>query len=97
RRIPYKIEIEDPSEEEFQRLFQIYADSFGCEYRDDAVEHLLSQHYRPCGRRRRRCHPRDLLAQIRNYCCYNDIPLEMRPEYFDRVVKSYFTVVLREK
>ncbi|MCA9168936.1 MAG: AAA family ATPase [Planctomycetales bacterium] len=97
RRIPYKIEIEDPSEEEFQRLFQIYADSFGCEYRDDAIEHLLSQHYRPCGRRRRRCHPRDLLAQIRNYCCYNDIPLEMRPEYFDRVVKSYFTVVLREK
>ena len=32
RRIPYKIEIGDASEEEFNRLFQLYARSFGCEY-----------------------------------------------------------------
>ena len=27
-------------------------------------------------------------------CTYNDLPMEIRPEYFDRVVKSYFTVVI---
>ena len=65
----------------------------GFEYRPEVIEHLLATHYRPVGRCLRRCHPRDLLGQIRNYCAYNDLPLEMRPEHFDRVVRSYFTTV----
>ncbi|MBW3597928.1 MAG: AAA family ATPase [Planctomycetes bacterium] len=93
RRIPYKIEVADPSEEEFQLLFSIFARSFGCPYEPSAVDHLINKHYRPSGRPMRRCQPRDLLQQIRNYCVYNDLPIEMRPDYFDRVVKSYFTVV----
>ena len=94
RRIPYKIEIADASEEEFYRLFEIYCSSFGCEYRPEVVEYLLQTHYRPKHRPLRRCHPRDLLGQIQNYCAYNDLPMEMRPEHFDRVVRSYFTVVI---
>ena len=43
RRIPFKIEIGDPSEEEFQDLFQLYARTFGCEYRREAMEDLLAQ------------------------------------------------------
>jgi hypothetical protein len=57
------------------------------------VHWLLETHYFPHGRALRRCHPRDLLGQVRNYCVYNDLALEMRPEYFDKVVGSYFTVV----
>ena len=94
RRIPYKIEIADPSAKEFHLLFQIYCAKFKCEYVESAVEHLLQQHYIPKNRRLRRCHPRDLLSQIRNFCVYNDLPLEIKPEYFDRVAKSYFTDVL---
>ena len=93
RRIPYKIEIDDPDESEFHHLFELYCKSFGCEYRSDVVEYLEATHYRNCNRPRRRCHPRDLLNQIRNYCAYNDLPMEMLPEYFDRVIDSYFTVV----
>ena len=93
RRIPYKIEVADPTTEEFFRLFEMYADAFGCEFRRDVVEYLIETHYRPYGRRLRRCHPRDLLSQIKDYCTYNDIPIAMDKEYFDRVVKSYFTVV----
>jgi len=94
RRIPYKIEIGDATEEEFHRLFQLYCRSFGCEYSGEAVDHLITKHYRPDNRPMRRCHPRDLLSQIRNYCAYNDVPLEMRSEYFDRVARSYFTAVI---
>jgi len=93
RRIPYKVHIEDPPEEEFHRLFAHCSPSMGFEYRSEVIEHLLATHYRPVGRCLRRCHPRDLLGQIRNYCAYNDLPLEMRPEHFDRVVRSYFTTV----
>lgn len=94
RRIPYKISIEDPSEAEFHRLFAFCSPGLGFEYRADVVDYLLAKHYRAANRCLRRCHPRDLLGQIRNYCVYNSLPLEMRPEHFDRVVKSYFTVVL---
>ena len=94
RRIPYKIEIGDPSPKEFHVLFQIYCDKFKCEYRPDVVDYLLNTHFLSVGRRLRRCHPRDLLNQIRSFCVYNELPMEVRPEYFDRVVKSYFTVVL---
>ena len=96
RRIPFKIEIGDPSEDEFHQLFQLYAKSFGCEYRREVVEDLLARHYRPSGRHLRRCHARDLLLQIRAYCNYARLPMELRPEYFDRAVKSYFATVLGE-
>lgn len=87
RRIPYKIEVDNPSPEEFQSLFELYARKFGCEYRPEVVEYLVRTHY--AGKRpMRRCHPRDLLNQVKNYCAYNDLPIEMRPEYFDRVVDS---------
>lgn len=93
RRIPYKIEVGDPTREEFLTLFKIIAKSLHCEFRPEAVDHLIEKHYTRVGRPLRRCQPRDLLYQVRNFCVYNSLPVEMRPEYFDRVVPSYFTVV----
>ena len=71
----------------------MFARSLNCEYRQDVVDTLIDRHYEPLHRPLRRCHPRDLLMQIRNYCTYNDLPMEMTDEYFDRVVRSYFTVL----
>ncbi|HVA50779.1 MAG TPA: AAA family ATPase [Pirellulales bacterium] len=93
RRIPYKINIVDPSEDEFHRLFEFYAPKLGFRYRRDAVDYLIQTHYLPHGRGLRRCHPRDLLAQVRSYCVYHELAIEMLPAYFDRVVQSYFTRV----
>jgi hypothetical protein len=93
RRIPYKINVPDPDEAEFHRLFELYAPHVGCAYDREAVEHLLARHYRPGRRPLRRCHPRDLLLQVHNYCSYNAQPMEMKPELLDLVVDNYFTVV----
>ncbi len=93
RRIPYKIEVGDPGTVEFHQLFQALAPKYGCEYDQGAVDRLIEHHYRPYGRPLRRCHPRDLLSQIRNYCTYNELPMEMNSENFDRVVNSYFTAL----
>jgi predicted ATPase with chaperone activity len=94
RRIPYKIEVGDPSDAEFHRLFQIYSKSLGCDYRREVVDDLIQRHYRKKERALRRCHPRDLLLQVRNYCNYHDLPFQMGTEYLDRAVSTYFTVVL---
>jgi predicted ATPase with chaperone activity len=93
RRIPYKIHVPDPDEAEFHRLFEISAPSIGCEYDPSAVEYLLEKHYRQLKRPLRRCHPRDILMQVHNYCVYNELSMEMRPEYLDMAVSNYFTVV----
>ena len=93
RRIPYKIHAQDPTDEEFLLLFRLYCEKFGCEYRKEAVNYLLEKHYRSCSRPKRRCHPRDLLSQVRNYCRYNAVPFELLPEYFDIAVRTYFATV----
>jgi predicted ATPase with chaperone activity len=93
RRIPYKIEIADPSIDEFRRLFQSACQATGCAYQPQAVDYLVQTHYKPQGRPLRRCHARDLLAQAANYCKFNGTPMQLSPQLLDRVVKSYFTVV----
>ena len=93
RRIPYKVNVPDPDEDEFYRLFELTAPVAGCDYKPEAVKYLLERHYRPGARPMRRCHPRDLLEQVRNYCSYMDLPMEMREEYLDAAVENYFTVV----
>ena len=94
RRIPYKIEVSDPLEDEFYRLFELHAKRLGMDYRVDVVTYLLDTHYRAKNRAMRRCHPRDLLLQIKNFCRYRRLPIEMREEYMDHVVKTYFAMVL---
>ncbi|HAY82303.1 MAG TPA: AAA family ATPase [Planctomycetaceae bacterium] len=93
RRIPYKIEIHDPDEQEFHQLFEIYTGELGCSYDAEVVEYVLETYYRRADRPMRRCHPRDILIQIKNHCTYNDLPFELRREYVEAVARSYFTVV----
>ncbi len=95
RRIPYKIEVGNPSEREFHALFELYARELGCAYRPDVVEQLLETHYHPQQRAMRRCHPRDMLKQLRSFCAYHCLPFEMNADYLSQVVGSYFATVLK--
>ena len=97
RRIPYKIEVGDPSAEEFHYLFRLYCESMNCEYRKDVVNYLLDTHYRPKNRAMRRCHPRDLLSQIRSLTRYQDVPLSCVPNTSTRLSRCYFAMVLKER
>jgi predicted ATPase with chaperone activity len=93
RRIPFKLNVPDPSPEEFHRIFEMAAAEFNCPYEPEAVDYLLEHHYRPRNRPLRRCHPRDLLLQVRCYCAYNDLPVSMTIDALDIACASYFAVV----
>jgi predicted ATPase with chaperone activity len=93
RRIPYKIEVKDPSVAEFGKMFEAACRTFSCQFHPEAVHYLLSTHYASQRRALRRCHARDLLTQINNYCAYHGRAMELRPDYLDRVVGSYFTAM----
>ncbi len=68
RRIPYKIEVPDPTEEEFRDLCQLMAPTLGFEYEKGPIDYLIEKHYKQAGRPFRACHPRDLMLQVRNFC-----------------------------
>lgn len=90
RRIPYKIEVEGPSTEEFVSLFQELATKSDCQCDLEAVDYLIEKHYVATGRPLRFCHPRDLLRQIRNYCEFHDQPLAVTCQTVEIAVKNYF-------
>ena len=93
RRIPYKIEVPDPSKEEFLALFKLMAPLMGFELDEDCVEYLIQKHYQPVNRPFRACQPRDLLLQVRNYCVYKKQEKRITPEAFDFAVGNYFAVM----
>jgi predicted ATPase with chaperone activity len=93
RRIPYKIEVVDPTEDEFRDLFVMMAPKLGVEYHREPVDHLIETHYRKAGRPFRFCQPRDLLLQVRNYCVYHKRPPVLTCEYLDLAVENYFAVM----
>jgi hypothetical protein len=93
RRIPYKIPVIDPTEDEFHLILQLVCPHYGFEYDRDAIEYLLATHYRPTNRPLRSCQPRDLVLQVRNYCTYHRIPKRLTPEAFDFAVANYFSVM----
>lgn len=90
RRVPYKIFVDDPSEDEYRAITKAVAESFGFSHGSEAAEHLLAL-YRKDGRRRRRCHPRDLLTQVNNFCKYRKLKPQLRPEFLDKACLSYFS------
>ena len=93
RRIPYKIEVVDPSEDAFRKLFEIMCPIVGIPYRQEAIDHLIEKHYKATGRPFRCCQPRDLLMQIRNHCFYQKTEPELTNENLDFACENYFAVM----
>jgi predicted ATPase with chaperone activity len=92
RRIPYKIEAVDPTEEEFHELFRMVGAELGVEYQPEAVATLVAQHYRAKGRPMRFCHPRDLLRQVVNEAKYSGVAPEMTEDSLDMAAGNYFVL-----
>ncbi len=93
RRIPYKIEVENPTEEAFRKLFEIMCKVIKIPHRPEMIDYLIDHHYKPLGRPMRNCHPRDLLLQVRSYCYFNTQPMELKREYLDFAVENYFSIM----
>jgi hypothetical protein len=93
RRIPYKIEVIDPTEGEFRELFRIMCPKLGFTFNDEVVDYLIEKHYKAVGRPFRCCQPRDLLLQVRNLCFYEKREPALTPEFMDFAVENYFAVM----
>jgi predicted ATPase with chaperone activity len=93
RRIPYKIEVRNPSEEEFRSLFRKSAEQFGFAFTEDALNYLIDVHYHKAGRTFRFCHPRDLLRQMANRSSLHQLEMVVDQDSVDEAVENYFSIM----
>jgi len=93
RRIPYKINIIDPTEDEYRELFKMMCRILEIEYKDDIVDYVIEDYYKKTDRPFRCCHPRDLVSLVKNQSQYSGQPAELTRESIDFATHVYFAVM----
>jgi predicted ATPase with chaperone activity len=90
RRLRHKIEIIDPSFENYREIFKHVADDKGIKYNDQGLAYLLQEWYIKRNRKMRASHPRDLCDQILDIAHYLTVEPELTNEMIDKAAESYF-------
>ncbi len=90
RRIPYKIEIEDPTLQQFARIFEMICQRKDVKFHPVMVSYLHRRHYRPLARPLRACQPRDLVEQVAALCNYRGEEPRITRELLDAACAAYF-------
>jgi predicted ATPase with chaperone activity len=90
RRIRHKIEVGDPSPQEYRTIFQRVCKAKQIPYNDEGLRYLIQEHYIKAGRPLRAVHPRDLSDQIIDEAKYRGVPPAMTRELIDRACEAYF-------
>ena len=90
RRLRHKIEIGDPSYEEYREIFKRVAQDKKVEYSDQGLAYLLQEWYIKKNRKLRASHPRDLCDQILDIASYLAVPAVMNKDMLDRAAMAYF-------
>ena len=90
RRLRHKIEIGDPTYEEYREVFRRISAAKGVQYSDQGLAYLLQEWYIKRNRKLRASHPRDLCDQIIDISRYLGVEPAMTRDLIDRAATAYF-------
>jgi energy-coupling factor transporter ATP-binding protein EcfA2 len=90
RRLRHKIEVVDPTFDEYREIFKRVAESKGVTYNDQGLAYLIQEYYIKTNRKPRASHPRDLCDQLIDIGRYMGTEPTMAKELIDRAAQSYF-------
>lgn len=90
RRLRHKIEVVDPTFDEYREIFKHVADSKGVVYNEQALAYLIQEYYIKTSRKPRASHPRDICDQILDISRYMGTDPSMTKDLIDRASQSYF-------
>ncbi|MDD2695411.1 MAG: ATP-binding protein [Anaerolineales bacterium] len=93
RRLRHKIEIGDPSYDEYREIFHRVSADKGVAYSDEALAYLLHEWYIKRNRKLRASHPRDLCDQILDISHYLGVESSMTIDLINRAAESYFVEI----
>jgi predicted ATPase with chaperone activity len=90
RRIKFKIEVRDPNEEQFRRIWELVCKGRRIDYDSCGVDYLVDKWYKPSKRPFRMCQPRDILDQMISIAKYNMERVNFSPDLIDAACSTYF-------
>lgn len=90
RRIPYKIKIDHPSEEEYEAIFRMVCKARGIEFKQELFDHLMNDYYKRLGINLNACHPRDIIDHVIVNAHYYQHPPELTNEDIHSAWMNYF-------
>ena len=90
RRLRHKIEIPDPTPDEFREIFRRVTQQKGVAYDDQGLAYLIQEWYIKRNRKLRANQPRDLCDQIQDIAHYLSVEPVMSRELLDRAAEAYF-------
>jgi len=90
RRIRYKVEIPNPTRDEFRAIFRRICSEHGLQADEAAADHLLTHWYERLERQLRGCHPRDLVEAVVDAARYDGGRMELSPQTIDEACRTYF-------
>lgn len=89
RRMGYRLMLEGPTPEAYQKIFKNYADKAGATVPQDVLDAIMAR-YAEQGRELRACEPRDLIERCRDICKFHNRPLELNQKVLDLAWLGYF-------
>jgi energy-coupling factor transporter ATP-binding protein EcfA2 len=90
RRIKFKFEIIDPTEEQFREIWKIMCRVRKVPYDDRSIDYLIARWYQPDERPFRMCQPRDILDQLVSIARYNMETPALTADLLDAACLTYF-------
>ena len=90
RRIRYKIQVNDPSWDDYREIFKRAAEKRGVPYSEEGLRHIVMEYYVKPKRKPRAVHPRDILDELVDIARYKSVPPTMSKELLDAACQSYF-------
>jgi len=90
RRIRYKILVDNPTREQYEEIFKRMCADLDLPYSRSAVDFVYENWYTREGLAPRKCHPRDLLNQVRDLSRYRGRTPELSDDLLDRACRTYF-------
>ena len=90
RRIRHKIEVPDPTRDEFLEILRRVCQNFELPLDPDAAYHLIEHYYERTGRGYKGCHPRDLAELVVDFCNFRGEQPAFSRRYVDAACHSYF-------
>lgn len=90
RRIRYKINVPNPSWDDFRAIFQRNCAQRNIPYDEEMFKYLVLEHYVKIKREPKSVHPRDLLDQILDIARYLQKEPRLEKDLLDAAVDAYF-------
>lgn len=93
RRIKYKIEVNNPTDSEYRKIFQMVCAAKGIPFSDEALRYIMEAYYQEYDMDLRSCHPRDIINLLIDVAKFRVVKPQLTKDLIDQACSSFFVIM----